>query len=273
MHFRKRGTMKMNNRKIGTKCVQGGYTAGNGEPRQVPIIQSTTFKYTTGEAMGKLFDLEASGYFYSRLQNPTCDTVAAKICEMEGGSAAIAAYYAGDFLTMYENNSDLEFFYPEGGTNLYVDAMCIPKESQNKLAAERYIDFMLMVDEDFDEGFFDYMENKGVDFYSPAVANAEYTYYATPNQKVVDDEGYRASMNSIKDDAFEKMYDKDALMTATYYQNLTPEKLKLINELWEELKSDIDVSPVIIIICVVIVVSLVGGVLFFGIRKRYRNNY
>ena len=78
-----------NKNKIGTVCVQGGYTAGNGEPRQIPIIQSTTFKYETGEAMGKLFDLEASGYFYSRLQNPTCDTVAAKICELEGGTAAM----------------------------------------------------------------------------------------------------------------------------------------------------------------------------------------
>ena len=70
-------------------CVQGGYTPGNGEPRQVPIIQSTTFKYATSEDMGKLFDLEASGYFYTRLQNPTCDTVAAKICALEGGSAAM----------------------------------------------------------------------------------------------------------------------------------------------------------------------------------------
>ncbi len=75
--------------RIGTQCVQGGYTPGNGEPRQIPIIQSTTFKYATSEEMGKLFDLEASGYFYSRLQNPTCDTVAAKICEMEGGTAAM----------------------------------------------------------------------------------------------------------------------------------------------------------------------------------------
>ncbi len=73
----------------GTVCVQGGYTPGNGEPRQVPIIQSTTFKYASSEDMGKLFDLEASGYFYSRLANPTCDTVAAKICELEGGSAAM----------------------------------------------------------------------------------------------------------------------------------------------------------------------------------------
>lgn len=79
----------MAKRKIETVCVQGGYTPGNGEPRQVPIYQSTTFKYDTSEDMGKLFDLEASGYFYSRLQNPTCDTVAQKICELEGGVAAM----------------------------------------------------------------------------------------------------------------------------------------------------------------------------------------
>ncbi|MBQ7229444.1 MAG: O-acetylhomoserine aminocarboxypropyltransferase/cysteine synthase, partial [Oscillospiraceae bacterium] len=71
------------------KCVQGGYTPGNGEPRQIPIIQSTTFKYADSDSMGKLFDLEANGYFYSRLQNPTCDYVAAKICDMEGGTAAM----------------------------------------------------------------------------------------------------------------------------------------------------------------------------------------
>ena len=74
---------------IGTDCVQGGYTPKNGEPRQIPIIQSTTFKYDTSEHMGQLFDLEASGYFYSRLQNPTCDFVAAKIAKLEGGTAAM----------------------------------------------------------------------------------------------------------------------------------------------------------------------------------------
>ena len=74
---------------IETLCVQGGYTPGNGEPRQIPIIQSTTFKYDTSEAMGRLFDLAESGYFYSRLQNPTCDTVAARICALEGGTAAM----------------------------------------------------------------------------------------------------------------------------------------------------------------------------------------
>ncbi len=79
----------MSEYKIDTKCVQGGYTPGNGEPRQIPIVQSTTFKYATSEDMGKLFDLEASGYFYTRLQNPTNDYVAAKIAEMEGGTAAM----------------------------------------------------------------------------------------------------------------------------------------------------------------------------------------
>ena len=79
--------MKENN--LGTLCVQGGYAPKNGEPRQIPIIQSTTFKYDTSEDMGKLFDLEESGYFYSRLQNPTCDLVAAKICALEGGTAAM----------------------------------------------------------------------------------------------------------------------------------------------------------------------------------------
>ncbi len=75
--------------KIETICVQGGYRPGNGEPREIPIYQSTTFRYETSEDMGKLFDLEASGYFYTRLQNPTNDLVAKKICELEGGSMAM----------------------------------------------------------------------------------------------------------------------------------------------------------------------------------------
>ncbi len=74
---------------IETTCVQGGYCPGSGEPRQIPIVQSTTFKYDTSEDMGKLFDLEAEGYFYSRLQNPTCDGVAKKIAQLEGAAAAM----------------------------------------------------------------------------------------------------------------------------------------------------------------------------------------
>lgn len=79
----------MKKQRIETTCVQGGYRPGNGEPRQIPVYQSTTFKYSTSEDMGKLFDLEASGYFYTRLQNPTNDYVAQKICELEGGTAAM----------------------------------------------------------------------------------------------------------------------------------------------------------------------------------------
>ena len=86
-----------------TLCIQAGYTPGNGEPRQIPIIQSTTFKYATSEDMGKLFDLEASGYFYSRLQNPTCDHVAAKIAALEGGTAAMltGSGQAANFFAMF----------------------------------------------------------------------------------------------------------------------------------------------------------------------------
>ena len=75
--------------KLDTKCIHAGYTPKNGEPRQIPIYQSTTFKYDTSEEMGKLFDLEASGYFYTRLQNPTNDMVAARIAALEGGTAAM----------------------------------------------------------------------------------------------------------------------------------------------------------------------------------------
>ena len=86
-----------------TLCIQAGYTPGNGEPRQIPIYQSTTFKYATSEDMGKLFDLEASGYFYSRLANPTCDAVAAKICALEGGTAAMltSSGQAANFMSVF----------------------------------------------------------------------------------------------------------------------------------------------------------------------------
>jgi len=172
--------------------------------------------------------------------------------KMQGGSAAISAYYAGDFLTMYEENEDLEFYYPEEGTNLYVDAMCIPKTSKNKTVAERYINFMLSEE--------------------PAIANAEYTYYASPNKLVRENAEYIEYMNSIKDDAYEKMYATENVKTQAY-ANLPGDQLAMINTLWEELKSDIDVSPTIYVICGAIILSLVGFATFFGIRKKIRNNY
>lgn len=93
----------MTEQRMDTICVQGGYHPGDAEPRQVPIYQSTTWKYDTSEHMGRLFDLEESGYFYSRLQNPTCDLVAAKIAEMEGGSAAMltSSGMAANFLAIF----------------------------------------------------------------------------------------------------------------------------------------------------------------------------
>jgi spermidine/putrescine transport system substrate-binding protein len=172
--------------------------------------------------------------------------------KMENGSAAIAAYYAGDFLTMYENNEDLEFFYPKEGTNLYVDAMCIPKSSRNKEIAERYIDFMLTE--------------------APAVANAEYTYYASPNTAVRENEEYIEYMNSIKDGGYDLMYGTDTVQTSSY-KNLDGEKLMMLNGLWEELKSDIDVGLPIYVICGVILVILIGGGTFLGVRKRIRDKY
>ena len=172
--------------------------------------------------------------------------------KMENGSAGIAAYYAGDYLSMYENNPDLEFFYPEEGTNLYVDAMCIPKSSKNKELAERYINFMLMEE--------------------PAIANAEYTYYASPNRLVVESEEYIEYMGEIKEDAYEKMYATEDVVTSSY-KNLSGEKLILINELWEELKSDIEISAGIYAICGIIVAVLLTLGIYFGVRKRIRDNY
>ncbi len=172
--------------------------------------------------------------------------------KMQGGSAAISAYYAGDFLTMYEENDSLEFYYPSEGTNLYVDAMCIPRSSQNKTVAERYIDFMLTEE--------------------PAVENAMYTYYASPNRLVRENEDYISYMEEIKEGSYSLMYDT-ADVHALPYKNLSGERLAMINALWEELKSDIEVSPTIYVICAVIIGTLVFFGVFFALRKKKRNNY
>ncbi len=172
--------------------------------------------------------------------------------KMENGSAAIAAYYAGDYLAMYENNDALEFFYPEEGTNLYVDAMCIPASSKNKEIAERYINFMLTEE--------------------PAVANAEYTYYASPNRVVVESEEYIEYMSEIKEDAYEKMYATDSVKTSTY-RNLTGDKLLLINTLWEELKSDVTVSAAIYVMCGVILIVLIAWAVAAYAKKAYRRKF
>jgi len=130
--------------------------------------------------------------------------------------------------------------------------MCIPKTSENKEIAERYIHFMLTE--------------------APAVANAEYTSYASPNTVVRENEEYVADMNSIKEGGFDLMYNTDAVETSSY-KNLGSEQLILLNELWEELKSDIEVGLPIYTICAVILVILIGGGTFLGVRKKIRDKY
>ena len=168
---------------------------------------------------------------------------------MESGSAAVAAYYAGDFLTMYEENEDLEFYYPKEGTNFYVDAFCVPYNSQNPEIAEEYINFMLSEE--------------------PAVANAEATYYASPNSTVIESDEYKEYMNSIKDDAFEILYGSEDVTTSTY-KNLSADGLSQMNDLWEELKVESSIGVGIYIFCGVIIAVIVGFTVFFLVRKRIR---
>ena len=172
--------------------------------------------------------------------------------KMENGSAAIAPYYAGDFFTMYEDNEDLAFFYPREGTNVFVDAMCIPTTSQNPLVAERYIDFMLSKE--------------------AAIANAEYICYASPNKLVTEDADYIATMEDIHPDAMEILYGTQDL-ELQFYENLPAERLLLLNELWEELKIESSVSAAIIVLAGAIVVGCVGAGIFFAVRGRKRKRY
>ena len=169
--------------------------------------------------------------------------------KMKSGSAAVAAYYAGDYLTMYEDNEDLSFFYPKEGTNRYVDAMCVPANSQNKELAMRYINFMCETE--------------------IAVANAEYTYYASPLTTVVEDEGYQETMAEVHEDAIEILYGEMASSVPTQpYMNLSPERLEMLNSLWEELKVESSIGVGIYVCCGVIVVALILLLIYHILRKR-----
>lgn len=170
--------------------------------------------------------------------------------KMENGSAAISAYYAGDFFTMYGDNEDLAFFYPKEGTNIYVDAMCIPTCSQNPELAERYINFMLSED--------------------AAIANAEYICYASPNRLVYENEEYIAAMEELHEDAMSILYNDIFNIKTEYYYNLSPEQLERVNELWEELKIESPISTSIIVLAAAIVAALVAFLVFFALRKRRR---
>ena len=168
--------------------------------------------------------------------------------KMKGGSAAVAAYYAGDFLSMYEDNDDLAFFYPREGTNIYVDAMCIPTSSQNPELAMEYINFMCRED--------------------IAVANAEYHYYASPNRQVIENAEYREYMTDLHTDAMEILYDSVDDVESQAYMNLTAEKQAMLNTLWEELKVESRIGRGIYVLCGVILVALAAYALHSFLRRR-----
>ncbi len=171
--------------------------------------------------------------------------------KMSGGSAAVAAYYAGDFLSMYENNDDLAFYYPHEGTNSYIDAMCIPKSTRNADLAMEYINFMCRED--------------------IGVANAEYTYYASPLTTVVNNEDYQATMAEVHEDAMEILYgDEATAVPSQAYLNLSPEALTRLNDLWEELKVESSIGVSIYVLCGVILAALVALALWQFLQKRRR---
>ena len=169
--------------------------------------------------------------------------------KMKSGSAAVAAYYAGDFLAMHEDNEDLSFFYPREGTNSYVDAMCIPKNAKNYELALEYINFMCRED--------------------IGVANALYTYYASPLTTVVESDEYREAMAEVHEDAVEILYGEMASSVPTQaYLNLSPDQLTMLNSLWEDLKVESSIGVGIYVCCFAILGALVLLVLYQIVKKR-----
>ena len=173
--------------------------------------------------------------------------------KLQGGSAAIAPYYAGDFFTMYADNEDLDFFYPDGMTNVFVDAMCVPANSKNPTLAMEYINFMLSEE--------------------IAIANAEYICYASPNELVYQNEDYIAYMQEeIHPNAIEILYGFEMENTELYL-DLPDETRILMNRLWEQLKIESNIGTGIYVICGVIVLIIVSLATFLLIRKKIRASY
>ena len=173
--------------------------------------------------------------------------------KMKNGSAAIAPYYAGDYLVMYDGNDSLKFYYPKEGTNVFVDSMCIPKCARNKELAEQYINFMLS-----DE---------------IAIANAEYIAYSSPNENVVSNEDYIAGMLDWNEEAMDILYPHDVDFHTSYFENLDSDTLSLQNRLWETLKIENSVEPWIYITSGAIVLGLAAMLTYNYITKKIRNRY
>lgn len=173
--------------------------------------------------------------------------------KMKNGSAAIAPYYAGDFLTMYDGNDSLRFYYPKEGTNVFIDSMCIPMCARNKELAEKYINFMLS-----DE---------------IAIANAEYVAYSSPYTNVVNSETYIEDMQDWNEDAMDILYPDNSILETSYYENLDSETLNLQNSLWETLKIENSVEPWIYVTACSIILLLAVLFIYNYVTNRIRNKY
>ena len=170
--------------------------------------------------------------------------------KLKGGSAAVAPYYAGDFFTMYADNELLDFYYPEGATNVFVDAMCVPSNAQNPELAIEYINFMLTEE--------------------IAIANAEYICYASPNKLVFENEDYIAYMEEeVHPNAISILYDFD-ISGMEFYYDLPAETRMLMNELWEELKIESSIGQAVYVICYVILAVIAIGIICYFIRRKKR---
>ena len=174
--------------------------------------------------------------------------------KMESGNASIAPYYAGDYFTMYASNEDLAFAYPKEGSNVFVDAMCIPKCSRNKELAELYINFMLEPE--------------------VAIANAEYICYASPNTAVIEDEEYIAYMNEeVHPDAIDILYndfEKDFINEG--FVALDDETQEYVNELWDDLKISSETATYVYVLSGAIAAAIAFAIIFFTVRKRIRES-
>ena len=197
------------------------------------------------EALAKLKDQKelVQGYVMDEIFN-----------KMKSGSAAVAAYYAGDYMAMYEDNDSLAFYYPKEGTNSYIDAMCIPANSKNFDLASEYINFMCRED--------------------IGVANAKYTNYASPLESVAQNSEYQDYMTDIHPDAMNILYGEMTESVPTQaYLNLEPERLMLLNDLWEELKIESSIGTGIYVCCGIILSSLILLAVGTAVKKRKRAKY
>ena len=180
--------------------------------------------------------------------------------KMTTASAAIAPYFAGDFITMAADNEDLAFYYPKEGSNFFVDSMCIPKSSKHPEIAKEFINFMLSEE--------------------PAIANATYIGYASPNKVVRNSEEYKAAISELTENAVEILYGKTPDEVNSYYESkfetacyksFTPEIQEHVNTLWESLKTENSTELWVHVTTVVIVVAVIALAVYTVVIEKIRS--